>query len=580
MITKDVYGRYDEFFRSINKLLGYEKGSSDEILDINGYFTAIEEIKQKVLDPINTEADPYFLILPNDEPLLKIDANTRKIDTKGWEAGIGTQGDELAEIIYFSIDRYFDVADLYDKEIFVQWENAVGDQGLSVTINKTVNYPDAPNKLVFGWPITSDITKAAGNVKFSVRFYTRNNPDKGEKYELYYSLGTITATLKVNPSLDMDIENPEATNYKVVDKNWIIYNMMRNSTVPGLDVTAVAPTFETPIPAFNTPFNLGDAELPFKIRAKFSSEDDKSGMGTISYSWTRLSKDEKVETPLSEADGVKNTYESNADTTRNEYDHYYTKNAKGEYITYTGSIPPEDDIEVYKLFTTLTPDQAGYYYVTATNKAGRGNQKDSKSGKWLIAFAADPKIEYPGSIKHTIILNAEGATLAPQISASDNGVLSYQWCRYDDSKKEYLELTGKTEATLTGITVEGKYSVKVTNNKNNSEATVTSEDMRVTVPASELPEQITFRTEAGTAASGGTIAEVPRDSIISVEYSALEKSDKVAYQWYDNSNSLIEGADTDKCKITKGGQYKVKITNSYNENTTDKEYTIFIALAE
>ena len=115
MITKDVYGQYDEFFKQVNDLL---KLDGDDIVgDINDYFTVLGDIRDKVT---KEGADPYFLILPNDEPLLKIDANTRKIDTKGWEAGIGTQGDELAEIIYFSIDRYFDTADLYDKDIFVQ----------------------------------------------------------------------------------------------------------------------------------------------------------------------------------------------------------------------------------------------------------------------------------------------------------------------------------------------------------------------------------------------------------------------------------------------------------------------------
>lgn len=574
MITKDIYGRYDEFFKQVNDLL---KLDGDNIVgDINDYFTVLGDIRDKVT---KEGADPYFLILPNDEPLLKIDANTRKIDTKGWEAGIGTQGDELAEIIYFSIDRYFDTADLYDKDIFVQWENAVGDAGLSATINKTVNYLSAPNKLVFGWPITSDITKSAGNIKFAVRFYTRNNPSSGEEYKLYYSLGTITATLKVNPSLDMSIENPDTTDY--IDKKWIIYEMMRNSTVPGLDVTAVAPTFETPTPAFNQAFNLGDEELPFKIRAKFDNKDDKSGMGTISYSWYRLDKDQKNKIALNETDGVLDVYVENTDTSRDEYDRYYTKNAKGEYITYTGSIPPEEGIEVYKLFATLTPNKAGYYYAVAINKAGRGNQKESESGRWLIAFAVDPQFEYLNNIKHTIIpASGEGATLSPTITVSDNGELSYQWYLHTTQDGEPEKLAGKTDASLSEIIREGYYSLEVTNSKNNSKAVAMSDNMRVTFPASALPESVTFRTTVGTATSGGTIAEVPRDSIMSVEYSKLTNSDEVSYLWYDNSNNLIEDANTDKCKITKGGQYKVRITNSYNENHTEKEYTIFISLAE
>ena len=62
-----------------------------------------------------------WLILPRDEGLFEIDANSRKINIPAEFSrnGVGVQGDELAEIIYFSIDRYFDTTDLYDKDIFV-----------------------------------------------------------------------------------------------------------------------------------------------------------------------------------------------------------------------------------------------------------------------------------------------------------------------------------------------------------------------------------------------------------------------------------------------------------------------------
>lgn len=571
MITKDIYGRYDEFFKQVNDLL---KLDGDDIVgDINDYFTVLGDIRDKVT---KEGADPYFLILPNDEPLLKIDANTRKIDTKGWEAGIGTQGDELAEIIYFSIDRYFDTADLYDKDIFVQWENAVGDAGLSATINKTVNYLSAPNKLVFGWPITSDITKSAGNIKFAVRFYTRNNPSSGEEYKLYYSLGTITATLKVNPSLDMSIENPDTTDY--IDKKWIIYEMMRNSTVPGLDVTAVAPTFETPTPAFNQAFNLGDEELPFKIRAKFDSKDDKSGMGTISYSWYRLDKNQENKIALNETDGVLDVYVENTDTSRDEYDRYYTKNTKGEYITYTGSIPPEEGIEVYKLFATLTPNKAGYYYAVATNKAGRGNQKESESGRWLIAFAVDPQFEYSNNIKHTIIpASGEGATLSPTITVSDNGELSYQWYLHTTQDGEPEKLAGKTDASLSEIIREGYYSLEVTNSKNNSKAVAMSDDMRVTFPAGDITNPLFQLNDIDDKAPGGTFPTAKGGDVLRITH-GVTNSDAINYQWYKN-DKILEDEVTDKYTIPStggGGIYKVAVTNIYNGNTKIEEYSITI----
>ena len=71
--------------------------------------------------------------------------------TIGREFGSGGKyiGEKLAEELGIKI---------YDKEILIQWENAapIPDKGLSVTINKTLQI--IPNKVVFGWPLTEEIT--------------------------------------------------------------------------------------------------------------------------------------------------------------------------------------------------------------------------------------------------------------------------------------------------------------------------------------------------------------------------------------------------------------------------------------
>ena len=118
MITKDNFKLYESLFNDINnKLAGL---ITEDITDINDYFLELENIKAYVMgnstNESNPEKDPYFLILPIDEGLFKINANTREIETPdAFKLGVGVQGDELAEIVYFSIDRYFDTTDLYDK---------------------------------------------------------------------------------------------------------------------------------------------------------------------------------------------------------------------------------------------------------------------------------------------------------------------------------------------------------------------------------------------------------------------------------------------------------------------------------
>ena len=79
----------------------------------------IEEYYQNIvaisaLSTANGSLYKYFL-MPLDEPMFEIDANTRKITVPQHFAknGVGVHGDHMAEILYFSIDRYFDYQDLY-----------------------------------------------------------------------------------------------------------------------------------------------------------------------------------------------------------------------------------------------------------------------------------------------------------------------------------------------------------------------------------------------------------------------------------------------------------------------------------
>ena len=82
--------------------------------------------------------------------------------------GVSVQGDEIAEVLYFSIDRYFDTTDLAttDMHIVIQWETK-DRSGLSANFGKDVE--SVPGKILFGWPISSELTGAAGSIKFLQR---------------------------------------------------------------------------------------------------------------------------------------------------------------------------------------------------------------------------------------------------------------------------------------------------------------------------------------------------------------------------------------------------------------------------
>jgi hypothetical protein len=116
MITRDNQTLYSSLFAKANDLL--DLTGEDEIKTINDYFCHLGDIAKIVVAEDGSISDPLYFILPVDEPTFKINANTRQIDIPAeFKNGVSVKGDEIAETIYFVIDRYFDTTDFYDKNI-------------------------------------------------------------------------------------------------------------------------------------------------------------------------------------------------------------------------------------------------------------------------------------------------------------------------------------------------------------------------------------------------------------------------------------------------------------------------------
>lgn len=164
------------------------EGEKIKINSLDAYFHIIEDL---------VDEKPQYGILPLDEPPFRIDANTRFIDIPRGFTGVQIQGDHHAEVIYFEIDRYFDTTDLYGEDIYIQWERPDGVRGYSRPWIKDVE--SKAGKILFGWALTSSITEVPGNVKFSVRFLSKEG-----NHVIKYSLTTLTAILAINSGLVLD----------------------------------------------------------------------------------------------------------------------------------------------------------------------------------------------------------------------------------------------------------------------------------------------------------------------------------------------------------------------------------------
>ena len=182
------------------------------ISSLNEYYAYLENfakiIETEANDPDRDDPDfndvKFFFRLPLDEDVFSIDANSRNITVPSSFArnGIGVQGDEMAEVLYFTIDRYFDAQDLADgnKHIAIQWETR-NNKGFTKNFGKDTE--SIEGKVIFGWPITKEITENSGTIKFIVRIYSIKDDT------LAYSFATLPAEVTINPTLVYDLENDD-----------------------------------------------------------------------------------------------------------------------------------------------------------------------------------------------------------------------------------------------------------------------------------------------------------------------------------------------------------------------------------
>lgn len=164
--------------------------------------TSKDEYLRRLHDIQNKENLKEFVALPSDEPRFVIDANTRNIFIPDEFTFLAVKNDHAAETIYFEIDRYFDTSDLSSKTCVVQFEtrdekNVIGSGFFPV---QKMDIDTVPGKIIFGWEIQNDVTFLAGDVYFSVRFYSTE--EIGDSIRFSYNFNTTSVSLPVKDTLN------------------------------------------------------------------------------------------------------------------------------------------------------------------------------------------------------------------------------------------------------------------------------------------------------------------------------------------------------------------------------------------
>jgi len=192
-----------------------------ESLDIDQYLNKLSELKA---------ISPRFVRLPlyeeghEDEEIFLINANERtiKIPSSFSKNGVGVVSDEFAEILWFKINRYFDIKDFGkaseaevlkdgDLHILIQWEAPDGAKGASFAY--AIDKDTDPDYIYFGWAITADhLTAKAGNIKFAIRIMEYGADG------IEYSFATQAAAVAVKANLSFDLTEEDVVIENVGDK--------------------------------------------------------------------------------------------------------------------------------------------------------------------------------------------------------------------------------------------------------------------------------------------------------------------------------------------------------------------------
>lgn len=160
-----------------------------------------------LLYKIQDENKPSLaILLPGNEKIYNVDMASRKIEAPEY---LSVETDHRSEVIYFRTGRYFDSIDLTNTICVVQYINANNEGRVYVVPYYDVDTLSETNEIIIPWEIDGEATKAAGDVKYSLRFYVLDSNKVDKK--LVYNLSTVAATSKVLHGIQINPKELEMT---------------------------------------------------------------------------------------------------------------------------------------------------------------------------------------------------------------------------------------------------------------------------------------------------------------------------------------------------------------------------------
>lgn len=589
MITKTTVNKeYQSLFEEI-------KAASNGTLLINNleqFFGSIQEI---------AALNEKFLRLPLDEPMFEIDANTRKITIPDnfKVNGLSVQGDNLAETVFFCIDRYFDHTDLNNMKIRIKWK--VGQaSGESANFIQSVDIK--PGYIIFGWPIAKELTGKSGAINFAIEFYN----DYG------YSLNTLVHSANIKEGLLLD--NPI-----VVDVTSLIKDMLQNSQF-GEGEAAVDDIIWLTNNGLIEDIDLNEfnGEINLEVGSLIPGNDPTSIPKQL-YANATAGIDAEIYYSVPQGLVLSEEYFPYTADVLEEKGVYYIKLADGAYQKATVSDlnnygDEENPVELYKKYAVILADKANTYIVKAQgvkydandNKIGAGDIVESTPVKvpqakqpesiTIEKIGEDDLIEGSGYTRDIgidnkiIFIDESGVSLKGTPNFEDGyGALRYSWYKNNEAVEEG-DWTFDAFSEL-DILEEGEYKLSVVNYRNATYAEpAESEIYTASYLASTLTAEVVDGLDNGYITldknpDGGYKATARGILTINYAITNSDRSTQVRFALMNSEDKEVNATFEDKkdgtalCTInsqylTDGGEYYISVSNVYNGSI----YTIKAAI--
>jgi len=544
---------------------------------------------------------PKYVRLPlyedghQDEEIFEIDANSRtiKVPASFSRNGVGVVSDELAETIWFKINRYFDIKDfgaaiensdnLKDQElhILIQWEAPDGAKGASwaYAIDAEEDHPD---HIYFGWALTAEHLMAkAGSIRFAIRIMQYDANGK-----IAYSFATQASQITVKAGLSFDVTDEGIEIENVADRiaNRLMSGEIANCPVFGEDGDLPAYIINLEVPDGAAPGTEPQAVLEVVASAPIIKVDDIEHPGqkiekqdtydAMAYKWFKKGQGE---TEFTQIEG--------------EYTPALTVTAAGEYyvvvfgmkkivdskeFTYdadAGTVSAEK--EAFKFHTSVASTKSTVCVIPAPIKL---NITEEMAAKLVIAEGAtlilgierqmigedavgevELRIEKTATAEKDLDLETAEFTVVGE-PTEGSAAVEEAWIWNEvayPTEAAAIEAKGESEGEIehreaqdavpatAGVTylvdggvvtidmakaAEGYYKVTVINKLNSvAEETESSVICRVVKPASIKEVTVTLISEQGSQGAGSIVFGDKIEATADLD-GAL--SDELTYQWY------------------------------------------------